>query len=215
MKPLCCCFCCFNLYALRQRGNSCKNMTWLTMVEKSYKWNRWIVGSHGWIFTCLEEDQRLLDRLWSVSFWKRYFRLSYNMKRNWFKVNSLNFSCKEWLNFWSIYVLHSVPPFAFLSVEEKIRLCACLNRIKPLKSPQPKLLDWSISFYLVKLVFSIVSFFVDNQWSHWARCTRRTAVRPGFENVFQQQAAHAAHAQQRSFSIQTESFSSTPKPNKW
>ena len=87
------------------------------------------------------------------------------------------------------------PPFAFLSQ------CACLNRVKSLKSSQPKLLNWSILFYLVKLFFSIASILLLITNGHnWARCTRRTAIRPGVENVFQQQAAHAAYSQQRSCS---------------
>ena len=46
---------------------------------------------------------------------------------------------------------------------------------------------------------------------NWARYTKRTAIRPGFETVSQQ---HAAHAQQRSYSGHAESFSSTPKSSK-
>ena len=64
-------------------------------------------------------------------------------------------------------------------------------------------------------VFSIASILLLITNGHnWVRCTRRTAIRPGVENVFQQQAAHAAYSQQRSYSIQTKSFSSTPKLNK-
>ena len=44
-------------------------------------------------------------------------------------------------------------PFVFLSEEEKGSLC--LNHVKPLKSPQPKLLDWSILFSFVKLAFRV------------------------------------------------------------
>ena len=46
---------------------------------------------------------------------------------------------------------------------------------------------------------------------NWARYTKRTAIRPGFETVSQQ---HAAHAQQRSYSGHAESFSNTPKSSK-
>ena len=42
-------------------------------------------------------------------------------------------------------------------------------------------------------------------------CTKRIAIRPGFETVSSQ---HAAHAQQRSYSLHAESFSRTPKSGK-
>ena len=41
-----------------------------------------------------------------------------------------------------------------------------------------------------------------------ACCTKRMAIRPGFETISQQ---HATHAQQRSYSIHAESFSRTQK----
>ena len=44
--------------------------------------------------------------------------------------------------------------------------------------------------------------FIDNR----ARCRKHTAIRPGFETISKQ---HAARAQHRSYSIHTESFSST------
>ena len=47
------------------------------------------------------------------------------------------------------------PPFVFLS-GEKAALQLCLNHVKPLRSPQPKLLDESIVFSLVKLFFFFV-----------------------------------------------------------
>ena len=54
--------------------------------------------------------------------------------------------------------------FVFLIKEEKRRLC--LNYIKPLRSPQPKLLDQSILFSLVKLVFFSASIhLLINRWS--------------------------------------------------
>ena len=54
--------------------------------------------------------------------------------------------------------------FVFLSEEEKRRLC--LNHIKPLKSLQPKLLDKSILFSLVKLVSLSASIcLLINWWS--------------------------------------------------
>ena len=43
--------------------------------------------------------------------------------------------------------------------EEKRRLC--LNHAKPLTSPQPKLLDRSILFSFVKLVFECEQPFID------------------------------------------------------
>ena len=54
--------------------------------------------------------------------------------------------------------------FVFLSDEEKRRLC--LNHVKPLKSLQPKLLDKSILFSLVKLVSLSASIcLLINWWS--------------------------------------------------
>ena len=44
-------------------------------------------------------------------------------------------------------LLRAEPSFVFLRQEEK-------RRFKPLRSPQPKLLDWSSLFSLVKLVFN-------------------------------------------------------------
>ena len=62
-------------------------------------------------------------------------------------------------------ILRAEPSFVFLSEELKRRLY--LNRFKPLvKSPQPKLLDYSILFPLVKPVFSSASIrFSINRWS--------------------------------------------------
>ena len=42
-------------------------------------------------------------------------------------------------------------------------------------------------------------------------CTKRIAIRPGFETVSSQ---HAARAQQRSYLFHAESFSTTPKSSK-
>ena len=47
------------------------------------------------------------------------------------------------------------PPFVFSS-GEKATLQLCLNHVKPLRSPQPKLLDESIVFSLIKLFFFFV-----------------------------------------------------------
>ena len=48
---------------------------------------------------------------------------------------------------------------AFFVKEERRRLC--LNCVKPVKTPQPELLDWSILFSLVKLVFECENPFID------------------------------------------------------
>ena len=45
--------------------------------------------------------------------------------------------------------------FVFLNKEEMRRLC--VNRVKLLKSPQPKLLDESILFSLIEQVYSSAS----------------------------------------------------------
>ena len=50
-----------------------------------------------------------------------------------------------------IITLRAEPPFAFLSEEEKRRLC--LNHIKPFRLPQLKRLHYSVFFSLVKLSF--------------------------------------------------------------
>ena len=47
----------------------------------------------------------------------------------------------------------------FFVKEERRRLC--LNCVKPVKTPQPELLDWSILFSLVKLVFECENPFID------------------------------------------------------
>ena len=62
-------------------------------------------------------------------------------------------------------ILRVEPSFVFLSEELKRRLCP--KRVKLLlKSPQPKLLDYSILFSLVKPVFSSASIrFSINRWS--------------------------------------------------
>ena len=63
----------------------------------------------------------------------------------------------------------------FLIEEEKRRLC-------PLKGPQPNLLDQSILFYLVKPAFRVsASVYWYTNGHNWARCTKRTAITPGFE----------------------------------
>ena len=59
-----------------------------------------------------------------------------------------------------------------------------MNHVKPLKSPQHKLLDSSTLFSLVKLVFSSASIcpLVEMTDGHnLARYCKRKAIRPGFE----------------------------------
>ena len=58
----------------------------------------------------------------------------------------------------SHYHLRGQPLFIFFKEEEKRRLC--LNRVKPLKSPQSELLDYTILFFLVKLVFEFDHPFI-------------------------------------------------------
>ena len=76
------------------------------------------------------------------------------------------------------------PPSVLLSEEEKRRLRQ--NRIRPLKSPRPKLLE-SGQVNLVpsrQTVFLVQVSFTDKTDGHyWTRCTKRTAIRPGFETV--------------------------------
>ena len=76
------------------------------------------------------------------------------------------------ISFCSVSVtLWTEPLFVlFLIEEERRRLC-------PLKTPQPNLLDQSILFYLVKLAFRVRA----SNGHYWARCTKRTAITPGFE----------------------------------
>ena len=90
---------------------------------------------------------------------------------------------------------------------EKRRLV--LNCVKPLNWLQPKLLDQ------VKLVFSRETGFSSESIRLLMVITdghtKRRAIRPRFETVSQQ---HAAHAQERSHSIHADSFASTAKSNK-
>jgi len=59
------------------------------------------------------------------------------------------------ISFCSVSVtLWTEPLFVFFLIEEEKRKL-CLNRVKPLKAPQPNLLDQSILFYLVKLAFRV------------------------------------------------------------
>ena len=130
--------------------------------EKRYKWKRWVGVSQGWILTCLEEKARtigcglFLEEIFSFPCNALIFNLKWI---HWI------FSCKKWLNFWSICVLHCAnlradgPLLPSWVWRRKVRLCACLNRVKSLKSPQPKLLNWLILFYLVKLLFQLRASF--------------------------------------------------------
>lgn len=65
-----------------------------------------------------------------------------------------------------------------------------------MKSPNLELLNLSIFFSLVKLVFRVWASVSDWDWqtddhNQWARCTKRTAIKPGFQTISKQQAAHA------------------------
>ena len=67
-------------------------------------------------------------------------------------------------------------------IEDKRRFC--LNLSKSLKSPQPEVLDQSILSSLDKLVFPVqVSVYWKKGGLNWARWTKRTAIRTGFETV--------------------------------
>ena len=70
------------------------------------------------------------------------------------RTSSLTYDRDLWSDLW-----HPGSPwecsFVFWCDEEKRRLC--LNNVKPLKLPRPKLLNWSILFSLVKLFFSNAS----------------------------------------------------------
>ena len=66
------------------------------------------------------------------------------------------------------YVTQNAPceqsflAFVYLRNNEKMRLC--LSHVKPLRSPQPERLDWSILFSLVKLFFFFFEYehlFID------------------------------------------------------
>ena len=66
--------------------------------------------------------------------------------------------------------------FAFLSEEEKRRLVwLCLNHVKPVRSPQAKLVK------LVSSSASILYWRTDAQ--NQAPCSERTAIMPGFETI--------------------------------
>ena len=56
--------------------------------------------------------------------------------------------------------LWTEPPFVFFLIEEEKRKL-CLNRVKPLKAPQPNLLDSSILFFHVKLAFRVSASVYD------------------------------------------------------
>ena len=65
-----------------------------------------------------------------------------------------------------------------------------------MKSPNLELLNLSMLFSLVKLVFRVWASVSDWDWqtdghNRWARCTKRTASKPGFQTISKQQAAHA------------------------
>ena len=54
--------------------------------------------------------------------------------------------------FFRLGTLRAEPAFVFFLIEEKKRRLF-LNRVDPLNSPQPELLDWPVLFSLVKQVF--------------------------------------------------------------
>lgn len=61
--------------------------------------------------------------------------------------------------------------------------------IKPLRPPQPRVLDQSILFSLVKQVFRVrASVYWQIVGHNRARCTKRTAIRTGFESISWQHA---------------------------
>ena len=99
-------------------------------------------------------------------------------------------------------MLHSAPtceqtaPYCLL---ESVRMPESRQVFEVVAAKTSKLVNLVLSSQTV--FFNCEHPFIDNQWSYsnWARCTRRTAIRPGVENVFQQQAAHAAYSQQRSY----------------
>ena len=93
--------------------------------------------------------------------------------------------------------LRAGPPFFFLSEEEKRSLC--LYRVKPLKSPQPELLDESILLSIVKLGFREQAFVYSYSDGYkCVRCYKCTTVKPWLNTVSRQQ---TTPAQQRSYSI--------------
>ena len=51
------------------------------------------------------------------------------------------------------FILRAEPLFVFLNEKEKRRFC--VNRVKLLRSPQPKPLDYSILFSVVKQVYTL------------------------------------------------------------
>ena len=85
--------------------------------------------------------------------------------------------------------------FVFLTGEEKRRLC--LNHVKPLKSPQLKHMDLSISLSLVKpfffFFFECVHPFIDKPMvvTDPTVASTRLLLKPGLETISSQHAAHA------------------------
>ena len=88
----------------------------------------------------------------------------------------------------------SKPPFVFLREKEREGFA----RSSLWEPPQPELLQKSILFSIIKLVFRVREFIY---WStdgpNWARCTKRTAFRPGFKTVSQQHAAYNSELTQQ------------------
>ena len=85
--------------------------------------------------------------------------------------------------------LQTESPFVSVLIDgEKKKLCACLNRVKPLKSPPPEFLF----FFSLNWIFeSDHPFIVKPMVINCSRCTKHPAIRPGFQTVSWQHAAHA------------------------
>lgn len=86
-----------------------------------------------------------------------------------------------------------------------------LNRKKPLRSSKPELLGYSIVLFLVKLVLrGRASVYWQTEGHNWALCPKGTDIKPGFETIFQQQAAYTP----QKFTWLIQSYSSTQKLSK-
>ena len=91
--------------------------------------------------------------------------------------------------------LREEPFFVFLIEEDKRSLCLYL--VKPLKLPRPELLDQSVLFCLVKLVFRVQAFVYSYSDGYkCVSCYKCTTIRPALNTVSRQQ---ATPAQQRSY----------------
>ena len=110
--------------------------------------------------------------------------------------------------------LQAKPPFAFLNQEEKGRLC--LIHVKPLKSPQYKILDESILFPLVKLAVSCIrlignlstwrSWFISNGMAGRAELDRGRGLRAKCKSVSKTTWNHHERRQNKSVENAFQSF---------